>query len=125
MIDARRSEVYAALYRYEEVLHGQISPRAIHLHELDKLLESKQRVIVTGDGVEKFQKYIAGASPGLSARLIIPVPEDTRCSASAVGILGEQMLRRGEIADLASLEPFYVKDFQTLVRTQHPSEVQS
>src|ERR1051326_299678 len=125
MIDARREEVYAALYYYDDQPREQISARALHLHEIDPLLESKERIIITGNGVEKFQKFVAITMPGLTTRFVAPAPEDSRCSASAVGSLGEHMLLRGEIADLASLGPLYVKDFQTIVGSQHQSEVQS
>ena len=36
-----------------------------------------------------------------------------KCSASSIALLGEQELLQNEIADIASLEPFYGKDFIT------------
>jgi len=38
----------------------------------------------------------------------------------AVGILGARRLATLGPSDLAGLEPLYVKDFHTLLRTQHP-----
>jgi tRNA threonylcarbamoyladenosine biosynthesis protein TsaB len=115
MIDARRDEVYCALYRTaggtpEELL----SARAATVKECAAIVPREGIVLFLGDGAEKF---IRSAAP--EERFLVPPEEFRRASASSVAFLGEQMFSRGMRADLASLEPLYVKDFYTLVTTQH------
>ncbi|HEY6193114.1 MAG TPA: tRNA (adenosine(37)-N6)-threonylcarbamoyltransferase complex dimerization subunit type 1 TsaB [Bacteroidota bacterium] len=116
MIDARRAEVYAALYRrvggnLEEI----IPPRAAQLRDLEGILPGESPVVVMGDGAVKFLEYLElGKSPARS-RFVFPPMEARQCSASAVGLLGERALAAGRTGVVADLEPFYVKDFQSLV----------
>jgi tRNA threonylcarbamoyladenosine biosynthesis protein TsaB len=124
MIDARRSEVYTAVYRRmdghpEEI----IAPRAAQIRDLVAFLPEESPVVVMGDGAVKFQAFLElGTSPVLS-RFIFPSPEARRCSASAVGLLGERSLAAGQTAGIGDLEPLYVKDFQSLVQTAQPGGV--
>jgi tRNA threonylcarbamoyladenosine biosynthesis protein TsaB len=122
VIDARRSEVYAAAYRsaggaVEELL----SPRAVHVHELAAALPPEGKVIVMGDGAGKFAEHLAvnGGASGATNRFFITPPDQRMCSALAVGLLGALDLAAGGAADPATLEPVYVKDFHSLVSTRN------
>jgi tRNA threonylcarbamoyladenosine biosynthesis protein TsaB len=117
MIDARRAEVYTAVYRNEG---GELEPivpsRAALLHELVSLLPDGAPVVVMGDGADKFRSYLAEKDPESVARFCVPARELRLCSAADVGLLGERELAAGHSADVALLEPLYVKDARSLLR---------
>ncbi len=120
LLDARRDEVYVAGFRQEgELLEEVAAARAAHLEELANLMAGQTRIIVSGDGAEKFRKYLEGKNSAMSGKLSFLSARESQCSASAVALLGEEKFLRGEVADVTSLEPLYVKDFYTLVNTQH------
>ncbi len=114
-IDARRDEVFVAGYRTRD-LDEVIAPRAVRLPELVDLLEGEQKIILVGDGAEKIQHGVV--NKGNLSRYILPPRARRICSASAVGILGERRLEKGERSDMASLEPAYVKEFYTPMKPQ-------
>jgi tRNA threonylcarbamoyladenosine biosynthesis protein TsaB len=120
MIDARRDEVFSAGYRATgSNLDEIMETRLRSLEEVYQQVRNESRVIVSGDGAEKFQQFLMKMKSEDASRFLILPPEQRMCSASAVGLLGEAMLLRREVADTASLEPMYMKDFYTLVKTQH------
>lgn len=120
MIDARRAEVYTALYRYHgNGLEEIVLPCAILLQKFDDLIPDKGSVVVAGDGADKFQAFFQEGQPAFLSRITIPTKERRLCRASTVGLLGERKFLRGERSDIASVEPMYVKEFYTLVKTQH------
>lgn len=118
LIDARRKEVYAALYRCEGGGCREIMPAcARRVDELEEMVAHPGgTTLVTGNGAQKYGDFLAGSIP--QGVRFAPAGRNG-CRAPSVGILGERMLERGETADLASTEPLYVKDFHTLVKTQH------
>ncbi len=119
LIDARRAEVYAAAYRFVNgVLEELIPSRTAHVHEIFSLLGGETAVVIMGDGAEKFQEFGMESNIPELSRFVIPHRESRLCSAAAVGLLGERELAAGHTADLAALEPLYVQEFQTLIRTR-------
>ena len=123
MIDARRDEVYAGLYRWRRgKLEEVIPPRSLILKDYEELLPvSNKRVVITGNGTEKFQQYVLKNNVQETLRFVFPRKDSGRCSAVTVALLGEEKLTLGEVSDVSTLEPLYVKDFHTLVKTQHPA----
>jgi tRNA threonylcarbamoyladenosine biosynthesis protein TsaB len=119
LIDARRDEVYAACYRKNgEGLEEIIKTSSMHLEELKNLLHDEPRSIVVGDGAEKFHKYLKSMNSEGQVTCSFPPAPKSLCNASSVALLGEKKMKRGEHVDVTSLEPVYVKDFYTLVKTQ-------
>ncbi len=112
LIDARRDELYGALYQGQE-LAELVPPSAFSVKDAEKVVSRRHPLAVLGDGAEKFVHYreISGVPP--DDHVILVDPEKRKCSASSVGILGERLLREGSQADLASVEPLYVKEFFT------------
>lgn len=107
VLDARRDEVYVQPF----VVRGQ-SPvplaRARDLPVTENILADSvsNTLCITGDAAEK----IATVGGGRNTVKVVPVA-GRRCSAAAVGRVGETLLERGESADVATLEPFYIKEF--------------
>lgn len=121
MIDARREDVYCALYYYDgSALDERAGARAIHLDEIRSLIEGGGPVTVAGDAAAKFSRYLSSCPDAYRGRFRLPEVPNEGSGAAAVGILGSRRFAELGPSDLASLEPLYVKDFHTLLRTQHP-----
>jgi len=119
MIDARRNDVYGAAYQ----VNGQeLTPlwdvQALSLPAVAQRLQPEEKIVFIGDGIEKFRRFVKGEN---STQWLFPPRMHQSCSAVAVGSVGARKAQRGELANVSSLEPMYVKDFVTLVHTQHPS----
>lgn len=119
LIDARRNDVYAGLFAYaDDRLVPQWDATAMSLDMVFQRLPDDRRIVVVGDAVEKFSAH---ASFHRDLHVIIPPAEQRLCHAGTVGMIGLRKALAKEYADLALLEPLYIKDFVTLVTTQHVS----
>lgn len=59
IMDARRNQVYTAVYKREKKrIKEIISPRAISIEELIDILDSYKDVVVIGDGIETYKEYL-------------------------------------------------------------------
>jgi tRNA threonylcarbamoyladenosine biosynthesis protein TsaB len=98
VIDARKGEVYASLYRWtgagmrREWDHLALAPAAL----ADRLVEP---TILVGDGAAAIRSPHARRAPAAPR---IP-------SAAAVGLLGLERLRRGEPVNFTDLVPIYLR----------------
>ena len=120
MIDARREEVYVAGYRHDEGrLEENIAPQSMRMEEIMPIIRDNEYIVITGDGAKKLKEFVQGTHPEYATRISLPVGERFQCRASAVGLIGERLLLNGNAANLETLEPMYVKDFHTLLKTQH------
>ena len=109
ILDAKKNEVYAALYR---TLDGRLevleAPRAVAPATLAAELRATTEgpVVFVGDGVGRFAPVL-GEILGTRACL---APADLRVpSAVTVGELAGWALERGETADAASLVALYLR----------------
>ncbi|MBQ9286728.1 MAG: tRNA (adenosine(37)-N6)-threonylcarbamoyltransferase complex dimerization subunit type 1 TsaB [Bacteroidaceae bacterium] len=102
MIDARRMEVYAAVY--DRALRP-LRPVQADIVEADTYREWLDRgpVCFFGDGAEKCKGVITHPNA-----LFIP---DIVPLAKHMYPLAARALQKGELADVAYFEPFYLKDF--------------
>lgn len=106
MIDARRMEVYCALYDAE----GQeMKPTWAEIIDENSFGEwlAAQRIVFFGDGAAKCQPILEHQP---NAQFL---PELIRPSARTVGKLATDAFRAGRFEDVASFEPFYLKEFMT------------
>lgn len=109
-IDARRDEVYAALYRWNgRALDVVSAPAALAAAAVVGSLA--EDVVLAGDGSAKLLR--CADELGVARRMLPPAPGDGSGAAGPVALLGELRLLAGARADLESLEPDYVKDFYT------------
>ncbi|MCB2378930.1 tRNA (adenosine(37)-N6)-threonylcarbamoyltransferase complex dimerization subunit type 1 TsaB [Hymenobacter sp. BT635] len=104
MLDARRMEVYSALYTREgrEVL----APAPLIL-DSDTLAEqlAHHRLLFFGNGAAKFAPLLQTPNAGFLAGI--------EPSAIAVGALAQLAFERQEFRDVAYYEPFYLKEVHT------------
>lgn len=101
IIDARRMEVFTALY--DKQLNIIQKPHAMIIDEnsFDTVLANKE-ILFCGNAVGKVQPVIA--SP--NAQYI-----NTKTEIEEMAVISAEMFRQSLFADLAYAEPFYVKDF--------------
>jgi tRNA threonylcarbamoyladenosine biosynthesis protein TsaB len=106
MLDARKNQIYTALYRMQEnTLPQKISEETV-TEIKDFLLSIDDDVIFLGDGAEKYAKIIKEMLGG-KARFAAGIQNCIR--ASMVGLLGESIFRNGGGMDPVSLVPKYLR----------------
>ena len=105
MIDARRMEVFTALYT--DTLTALLPPCAMILNETSFLntLE-KEKIVFFGSGVAKWQQVCTHPNASFTTHLALP---------EAMVDLSYQYFLQQRFADLAYSEPFYLKEFQNNV----------
>lgn len=102
MLDARRMEVYSAVFDHRG---EQIRETRAEILDEDSFSEYLQagKILFLGNGAKKLQPLI----PGSNAQFI----EGKFPSAKEMPILSEALFNQGEFEDVAYFEPFYLKDF--------------
>lgn len=102
MIDARRMEVFTALY--DEEINPIVEPQAIVLDDYFLQEYRQKHVFVFGSGMAKVKKLLAEQSPSWHF-------SDLICKASYMASLAEVAFKEKQFQDVAYFEPFYLKSF--------------
>jgi tRNA threonylcarbamoyladenosine biosynthesis protein TsaB len=102
MLDARRMEVYSAVYdtNYEEL--REIKAEIIDENSFDSELSSG-KVYFLGDGAAKCKEVIINGNAVFV--------EDEFPSSKEMAMLSYVKYKKNDIEDVAYFEPFYLKDF--------------
>lgn len=103
MLDARRLEVYCALYNQELKEIEGIQAKIIDEHSFEETLKTHV-IYFFGDGADKCRSML-GANP--NAKFI----KDVFPSASEMASFAEEAFKAGQFEDTAYFEPYYLKDF--------------
>lgn len=112
MLDARKGEVYAGLYRWEGGRCAVVAPeRAVS--PADLLEGISETVVFMGEGAVLYRNEITAA---MNRRALFAPPSNMSPSASAVGELAIERLREGFSADPAGLTPRYIRKSEAEVR---------
>ena len=107
MIDARRMEVYAAIF--DENLNKIKDTEAVIVDENSfSDLKKDHQIYLFGDGADKFAELFEKDEK-------ITVVKDFHCSAKYMNIIAQQKLNNKDFVDVAYFEPFYLKDFVATV----------
>ena len=122
VIDARRDEVYTAVYTQSPGAdklpvgspdatpgYSPISPvRALIVGQdkFDTELDGRS-ILFIGDAADKCQRLLTQVSGDLSCCRFV----QTQPRADAMAVLAQQAFERGAFEDVAYFEPFYLKDF--------------
>ena len=104
MLDARRMEVYYAIYDAKGNILKGISAEIISEATFSNIPDS-QKIIIFGDGAAKCKELIKGTN--------IFFANEFRISASYMHIPVYQAFKSHDFEDVAYFEPFYLKDFIT------------
>lgn len=101
MIDARRQEVYTAVYDKELNEHSAPAALVLDAGSFSAWLR-KGPLLFCGNGSTKFQPLAASPNAAFSK---------TTCNASHLGELAHNYFNRQLFAPLAYTEPLYIKEF--------------
>jgi len=106
MIDARRMEVYCAIY---DTAGAELQPTAAVIVDEQSFGQwlAQGPVVFFGDGAAKCEAIVGSH---LNARFI---PQLITPSARTIGQLAREAYRAGRFEDPATFEPYYLKDFMT------------
>lgn len=107
VIQARRLEVYTALFRWQEGELCRLTPhQAVDPASLVSLLKSYTTpVYFLGDGVAPYREVWQQLGPRAH---FLPLPNNLS-RAAPVAMLGEERLRSGRPDDLSRLKPLYLR----------------
>ncbi len=109
MIDARRTEVYTAVFDGNGKMISEIEAKILDENSFQELADKK--IVFIGDGVEKSKEI-----------LNLPHAEfKTGIHPSAQNMihLAEEKFKQNSWEDVAYFEPFYLKEFVTGVKKSH------
>ncbi|MBI5664878.1 MAG: tRNA (adenosine(37)-N6)-threonylcarbamoyltransferase complex dimerization subunit type 1 TsaB [Nitrospirae bacterium] len=105
MLDARKNEVYAAFYRWDDNICTKLGPEtSIKPGEL--LKDTNGPIIFMGEGARIYKNTISDL---LKTKAIFAPSSHMSPSASTVGELAVEMIRQGIAVDPVSLTPFYIR----------------
>lgn len=101
MIDARRMEVFTALY--DSSLRELISPHSMLLNEESfTAMIPRSQVLFCGTGAFKIKSLVAGQNATIS---------ETLSDACHLAVLSATAFKNQQFADLTYTDPLYVKEF--------------
>ena len=107
VMDARRSQVYNAIFKAEKgVLSRCSEDRGISLSDLcEELKKLDGPVYLVGDGSMLTDSTLKEQIPNL----ILPPEHRMHQRAAGVALVAEKMLQKGEVCDAAALTPNYLR----------------
>jgi tRNA threonylcarbamoyladenosine biosynthesis protein TsaB len=112
MLDARKNQIYAALYKWEGTRCEKIMPE-IAADPEEFLGQINETVVLTGDGTEKYRELIMNT---LKDNAVFAPATKMSPSAAAVAEIAVEKIKQGITADPVSLAPFYIRKSEAEVR---------
>ncbi|QXM05207.1 tRNA (adenosine(37)-N6)-threonylcarbamoyltransferase complex dimerization subunit type 1 TsaB [Crassaminicella indica] len=108
ILDARRNQVYTAVYKWENKdLYSIEKPAAMSIKELvEKLIERPEKVTFLGDGIEANREYLIER---LGERAVFSPNSVKMQRASSVAELAMEKAKNGEIQNYFELVPTYLR----------------
>ncbi len=103
MVDARRMEVYSAVYDHRLNLMTDTAANIIDGESFDHLAPDRE-IILFGSGADKFEELFAGSKQ-------VNVKPAFKNSARYLSRLAYQAFTDNDVEDVAYFEPYYLKDF--------------
>lgn len=108
MLDARRMEVYSAVYDHHSHLVKPTSAEIIDINYFDGLLAHYSRINLFGSGADKFHDLFKSTPE-------VDVHMNFNISAAFLSTLAFDRFQNKQFEDVAYFEPFYLKDFVVTV----------
>ncbi|MBI5639550.1 MAG: tRNA (adenosine(37)-N6)-threonylcarbamoyltransferase complex dimerization subunit type 1 TsaB [Nitrospirae bacterium] len=114
MLDARKGEVYAALFSWEQAVFQRImKDRSIRVEDL--LPELNGKVLFAGEGTLLYRDKITVI---LGDRAVFASPEKMVPSPANVALLGLARAVKGEVTDAGQAVPIYIRKSEAEVKWQ-------
>ena len=104
MIDARRMEVYAALFNHSLQVIRDIKAEVIDENSFSDYFKAEKRIVFVGDGAAKCKAVLGQYSQTIFPKEFLP-------SAAFMAPLAEEKYNNKVFENTAYFEPFYLKDF--------------
>lgn len=101
MIDARRMEVYSAIFDSNYIKLRDVKAEII---TTDSFAENSEKIYFIGDCQEKCQSVLTKGNFNFLSDVIFP-------SAKEMSVLSFEKFTKNQFEDVAYFEPFYLKDF--------------
>jgi len=105
MLDARKNQVYAALYQWNGSVCSKIMAETA-ISPADLLNKLSGTAVFMGDGVKIYGRLI---SDTLRDKAVFAPASRMSPSASTVGEIALEQLKQGIVVDPVSLVPFYIR----------------
>jgi len=102
MLDARRMEVYTAIFSAEKSIISTIEAKVLDENSFQQYFSDFKAVHFIGNGVEKFKEICSAEN----TFFIEELP-----SAKEMAKLSEIKYKKSDTEDVAYFEPYYLKDF--------------
>lgn len=113
MLDARRQEVYTALYKHDlDGLQTLIEPVAVKVEEFINSINSE--TVFVGDGAMLYQDIIRDA---LGQRAIFAEGSLSYPSPVEVGFIAFRNLQKGIVVDAKELSPVYLRKSEAEIKS--------
>ena len=114
IIDAKKGEVYASLYKYEKgVIKKLEDDMAVSPEVLCRKIE--EPTIFFGDGIKSYGDFIKDKLNGL-AHFYNDAQKNS--VAASIAVLGGKKLERGDIEDSAALKPKYIRRSEAEIKLE-------
>ncbi|MGI6679319.1 MAG: tRNA (adenosine(37)-N6)-threonylcarbamoyltransferase complex dimerization subunit type 1 TsaB [Dehalobacterium sp.] len=115
MLDARKNEVYTALYRYEAGRMTRLSPyQAVAPEKLVlELMDLGEKVTFLGEGAPVYQEMIIDR---MKERAAFAPPSHNLLRGAQVALIGLQKFQRGLGSNLFEIKPFYLRPSEAEVK---------
>lgn len=113
MIDARRLEVFTAVFSDKGILQEETSAKIIDVDSLDYLLHGAYSLTLFGSGADKFADFFP-----LEKKISI-IPSFLN-SATQLVTAAYAKFQQQDFEDVAYFEPFYLKDFLVSLPKKKP-----
>jgi tRNA threonylcarbamoyladenosine biosynthesis protein TsaB len=105
MLDARKNEIYTALYKWEKNICKKVIPEtAVNPEKF--LKELREPTVFTGDGANIYRELITAR---LRERALFAPPSKMSPSAATVAEVALEMLKQGTSVDPVTLTPLYIR----------------
>ncbi len=105
VLDAKKKEVYASLFRYENDLLVRLAPYQV-IPPADLMNQIHEKTIFVGDAVDVYRGFI---SEKLGDHALFAPDSQRLPRAAIVAGMGLVKLRAGEYLDVMSAEPIYIR----------------
>jgi len=114
ILNARKNEVYTALYRWEGNRHRRLTKyMAIGLAALAKIIAKEgEMVTFLGDGVPVYRETLEDLIP----QACFATSSNSICRGAHIARLGLDKLKQGQVSDYFSLEPIYIRESEAEVK---------
>jgi tRNA threonylcarbamoyladenosine biosynthesis protein TsaB len=106
VLDAKKNEVYTALFRWDDGGCRRVLPDMAMAPESLPARLPCGKILFCGDGAFSFRPFFTDR---LGCRSVFPPAGEGRPDASAVGLLASRLILEGAPADIRTLVPAYLR----------------